>query len=272
MNAHPLALRARIVSNYQAGATYEEVAERFDVSYSSVRKYVTLFKKTGSVESGPHRGRLRQKLNAEQREVLRQLRLEHPQAEQQELADRLFEATGVRIVSSTVSRYLRRLGFARRSAMTPQKAQHEAARKGKGEPRRYQKAEPPPPQPHRRAYPSDLTDAEWLQLESLIPKAKSGGHKEVHAKREIVNAMFYLLRSGCQWRMLPHDFPPWQSVYNYYLEWRDNGLWERINQVFRERVRLKAGREATPSAAIVDSQSAKTTEKGGSTDMTGQSG
>jgi transposase len=228
MNAYPLALRARIVSDYQAGATYEELAERFDVSYSSVRKYVTLFKKSGSVKPHPHKGRLHQKLNTEQREVLRQLRMEHPQAEQQELADRLFEATGVRIVSSTVSRYLRRLGFARRSAKVPWKAQHEAASKGSGEPRRYRKAEPPPPQPHRKAYPSDLSDAEWLLLSPLIPKAKPGGHKEVHAKREIVNAMLYLLRSGCQWRMLPHDFPPWQSIYNYYLEWRDNGLWDRI--------------------------------------------
>lgn len=116
----------------------------------------------------------------------------------------------------------------------------------------------------RKRYPSDLTDAQWKRIEPLIPPAKPGGRDRAHAMREIVDALFYLLRSGCSWRMLPHDLPPWQTVYTYFQQWRDDGTWERIHTRLREQVRTEAGREAQPSAAIIDSQSVKTTEKGGS--------
>ena len=115
----------------------------------------------------------------------------------------------------------------------------------------------------RKAYPSDLTDTEWLILEPLIPPAKPGGRRREVNIREVLNAIFYLLRSGCSWRMLPHDFPPWQTVYGYFRTWRKDGIWEQINDALRESVREQAGREAEPSAAIVDSQSVKTTETKG---------
>jgi putative transposase len=116
----------------------------------------------------------------------------------------------------------------------------------------------------RKRYPSDLTDAQWKRIEALIPPAKPGGRDRAHAMRDIVDALFYLLRSGCSWRMLPHDLPPWQTVYTYFQQWRDDGTWERLHTRLREQVRTEAGREAQPSAAIIDSQSVKTTEKGGS--------
>ena len=121
----------------------------------------------------------------------------------------------------------------------------------------------------RKPYPSDLTDEEWALLEPLIPPAKPGGRPRRWEMREILNAIFYVLRSGCAWRMLPHDFPPWQTVYDYFWKWRKRGIWEGLNHVLRERVRSAAGREVTPSAAIIDSQSIKTTEKGGSGATTG---
>ena len=116
---------------------------------------------------------------------------------------------------------------------------------------------------NRQAYPTDLTDAEWAIVEPLIPPAKSGGRKRTTDVREVLNAIFYLLRTGCAWRMLPHDFPNWNTVYTYFRNWRQDGTWQKLNDALRREVRTQAGREAEPSAAILDSQSVKTTEKGG---------
>ena len=113
------------------------------------------------------------------------------------------------------------------------------------------------------SYPSDLTDAEWTILGPLIPPAKPGGRKRSIDIRAVINAILYLLRTGCAWRMLPHDFPTWQTVYTYFRNWRHDGTWQTINDALRRQLRTQEGREAEPSAAILDSQSVKTTEKGG---------
>ncbi len=115
----------------------------------------------------------------------------------------------------------------------------------------------------RKTYPSDLSDVEWLILLPLIPAAKTGGRPRCVDIREIMNAIFYVIRSGCAWRMLPHDFPAWQTVYGYFRSWRQAGVWEQMNTALRESVREQAGRETEPSAAIIDSQSVKTTETKG---------
>jgi putative transposase len=110
----------------------------------------------------------------------------------------------------------------------------------------------------RKAYPSDLTDGEWEILEPLIPKVSPNATIETIPRREIVNGILYVLRSGCPWRLLPNDLPAWGTVYYYFRTWQKQGVWDQVLQVLRKRMRQKQGRDEEPSAAVIDSQSIKT--------------
>jgi putative transposase len=115
----------------------------------------------------------------------------------------------------------------------------------------------------RKAYPSDINEREWQRVEPHLPPVLSGGRPQTVNLREIINGIFYRIRTGCDWRSLPHDLPPWATVYGYFNRWRKDGTWERLNHALRPQVRVAEGRQPEPTAAILDSQSAKTTEQGG---------
>lgn len=119
-----------------------------------------------------------------------------------------------------------------------------------------------------RTYPTDTSDAEWALLEPFIPRPRPGGRPARIARRDIVDAIFYVMRGGVSWRMLPADFPYWKTVYDYFRQWKHSGLYERINDALRVQTRAALGRNAVPTAGIVDSRSVKTSQKGGSGGMT----
>ncbi len=115
----------------------------------------------------------------------------------------------------------------------------------------------------RRAYQTDLSDEEWEMIEPHLPVTRASGRPRLHPLREILDAVFYVLKSGGAWRLLPHDFPPWKTVYHYFRLWRLDGTWERINTAIRQRLRVRLGRDPQPSAGSADSQSVKSTGVGG---------
>jgi putative transposase len=115
----------------------------------------------------------------------------------------------------------------------------------------------------RKRYPTDLTDEQWALIEPLLPKAKPGGRPRTADLREVVNTLFYQARTGCQWDFLPHDLAPKGTAYDYFARWGDDGTWQKVVDALRGRIRAEAGRQESPCAALIDSQTVKTTQRGG---------
>jgi putative transposase len=116
---------------------------------------------------------------------------------------------------------------------------------------------------HSKRYPTDLSDDEWHCIGTHLPEHTGQGRPRLHGLRAILDAVFYVLKSGCPWRLLPKDFPPWKTVYDWFRRWRIDGSWERLNAELRELLRVRLGRDPDPSAGIVDSQTTRTTGVGG---------
>lgn len=262
MRPYPVELRVAIVEALGGGLSASQTARRFGVSVSSVKRFRARYLKTGEIAPLPHPGRPARIRRDET--LLRRQVAAHPDAALAEHCALWQEQTGCPASPSTMSRMLVHAGCPRRP-----KPRAPRPPPGSNKPHTEAPLAPSPPSwshpmpPERRPYPTDLTDAEWAVLGTLVPPPKGGG-RPARDRREILDAIGYVARTGCAWRCLPHDFPPWQTVYHYFRTWRLDGTWERIHDALREQARQKAGRAALPSAGIVDSQSVKTTEKGGS--------
>jgi len=261
----------------------EDIARTVGVSASTVHRVIAAYNREGvaAIETPGKGGRRHQYLTlSQERAFLQPFVTRAAQGERATAAEihhAFEERVGHLVDDSTISRLLNRQGWRQRgsggkasSGSAP--ALERTRAQGDGVTVRERRKQPFPSKAARkqssRCYPSDLTDQEWEILEPLIPPAKEGGRPRTTDMRDVLNALFYVDRTGCQWRALPHDFPPWSTVWSYFRTWRDDGTWKCMHTTLREQVRIKQGREPTPSAAIIDSQSVKTSQKGGLAAMT----
>ena len=238
------------------------------MSPTTIQRVVALYKQVGvaAIETLREGGRRHQYLTLEQERAFLQPFI--ARAIQGEIAtvaqihQALEQRVGHPVDDSTTYRLLNRQGWSKPGARVkaisnPAPAREHAVSRGDVpmRPRRKQPSlkRPTPQKRSSRAYPSDLTEQEWAILEPLIPPAKAGEHPRTTHMREVLNALFYVYRTGCQWRALPHDFPPWSTVWSYFRNLAQHDTWKRMHTALREKTRMSMGREPTPSAAIIDS-------------------
>ena len=239
------------------------MSEHFGVNECTLREWRKKLKETGSLEPKGRTGR-KPLLNKEDHGVLREIVESDPEITTSELQKELLQRTGKAPSSQTIRRLLKKMGFTRVGRKTQYVEKEDLS-----EPRYTSNHRKKPPNlPHRRGYPSDLTDDRWAILEPLIREENQRYRKNSMELREVLNGIFYILRAGCPWRYIPHDLPDYRIVHKYFKQWQKDGTWKRINADLREKIRVKEGRHNRPSAGSIDSQSVKTGEKGGSEVMT----
>lgn len=261
MKAIPVSVRKAAVDAYLSGrGTAETIAAEFGITTISLHRYVRAVREGAELEPRPHAGGAPRRMGDEEDQAVIAFVASRPHATREELREHLARETGTQVSRMTLNRTLRRLGI-RRERLPP------ADQPNDEKPRRYGYG----PR-HRREklnirYSSSLTDAEWELVHDLF-ESDGPGRPPVHGRREMLNAICYVVRSGCAWRMLPKDFPKWQAVYASFRRWASQGRFEVLHDRLRSLWRMRVGRSPNPTAAVIDSQSVKTAEKGGSSDTT----
>lgn len=254
-------LREEILRSYADGeGTQNAICARYGISRSTLNRWRALRREADRLAAVRPVGRLGRMttLNADDHAVIRGI-IEADQAiSMEKLQAEVLEKTGKSPSEENLKNVIRKLGIYR----AHRKKVFEPLVQGAPRYSAAHRDEPPSP-PHRRAYPSDLTDAAWEILAPLLQKSHPTRPDWATPLRELFNAVRYVLRSGCPWRYLPHDLPDYRLAHRYFRRWQKDGTWASLNDALREQTRLAAGKAAQPTAAILDSQSVKTTEKGG---------
>lgn len=202
-------------------------------------------------------------LDEQDLQALMELTLAEPYATIGRLQQRMQEECGKRPSRGPVRDGLKLLGVSKEQPRIERSNGRSQRPTSPSRGARYRARHRREPSRNPRRYPSDLTDPEWAVVEPLVARPGQRGRPHRHSRRRILDAILYVLRSGCQWRMLPLDYPPWQTVYSCFRRWTQRGLLKKIHEQLRATYRQREGREVQASGGIVDSQSAKTTEKGG---------
>lgn len=269
-------IREAAVGAYLQGeGTREAVALRYGMSVGSLTRFLEMRRKGSLLPKKTKRGPS-SLLNVGDLEVLRELAMDSKVSLEQ-LAKQLLQRTGKKVSPSTVQRRLRTMRVVRKQ---PEKKPQSPKTSRSAVPKEEHTSQEPIQQPkkpseptrytkdHRRdpktGYPSDLFDAEWQLIKGYFTKRTRDFD---HSPRRILEGIFYVLRSGCAWRMLPHDFPPWETVYAAFRRWTNDGRLAACHDALRRQFRRQVGKNEQPSASIIDSQSVKTTEKGDPEDM-----
>lgn len=256
--ANALDRQRTFLQTREQGETIAGIARRFGVSTGTVRYWLKKAKRSDADDPlrGPGRPPI---LSPQEQEQLRVLALERSELHLREILGLLEGLTGKRLREGTARQYLTRMGIRRVRPVREKGAERKGEEDRSTRYRAHYRRKPTP-----KSYPSDLTDEEWELLKPVFAPEGRPGRPASYDRRRILDAIFYVVRGGIPWRLLPHDFPFWENVYAHFRRWSEAGLFEKMHDLLRARWREREGRKPGATASIIDSQSVKTTEKGGS--------